>query len=66
MHRVRLFGLLEHVGFYFIVVFSALFLLTSSLLFIWLSIASWAISFLSHIMESLLEKKGARKILVGI
>ncbi|MFH0829949.1 MAG: hypothetical protein V1887_02190 [Candidatus Aenigmatarchaeota archaeon] len=66
MQAVRLFGLLEHIGFYGIAVFTVMAIGSSDFLFAYLALACWLLSFLSHVMESRIERKGARKILVGI
>ena len=66
MQAVRLFGLLEHVGFYGIAVFMILAIGSSDFLFAYLALTCWLLSLLAHVAESMLEKKGARKILVGI
>jgi len=66
MERVKFFGLLEHIGFYLIFLSLLAFLFSDSLIFIYLAIISWLVSFISHIIESKSENQTAKKILTGV
>ncbi|MBU3904888.1 MAG: hypothetical protein KJ906_01925 [Nanoarchaeota archaeon] len=66
MNKIQVFGLLEHIGFYFIIIFLVLFLMFRTDIFIYLAIVSWTISVISHIIESLSEKKTLKKIIIGV
>lgn len=65
MDKVRLFGLLEHAGFYGIMIFTILAIISSDFMFAYLALACWLLSLLAHVAESRLEGKSARKIVVG-
>lgn len=66
MNKAKFFGLLEVAGFYSILVSLIAFLFSNSLIFVYLAIISWTISFVSHIIESKLEKQPTKKILTGV
>ncbi|MEM5778078.1 MAG: hypothetical protein QXD43_01500 [Candidatus Aenigmatarchaeota archaeon] len=61
----KIFGILEHLFFYCIVISLFLFIFSNSFTFVYISIFCWFMSFVSHIIESKLENKSKRKIIVG-
>ena len=62
----NLFGFLKHLFFYGIIVSLILFFYNSSIEFVYVSIICWFISLLSHIIESKLENKSMKKIIIGV
>lgn len=66
MNMVKLFGFTEHLFFYLIFVLIVAFIFVRSDVIIYLAAASWVLSFLSHVLESKLEGKGGKKIIMGV
>lgn len=61
----RVFGFLEHLFFYLIFVFAILFIIFNSIIFIYLIILCWIVSSISHIIESIYDRKSWKKIIFG-
>ncbi|MFQ6010083.1 MAG: hypothetical protein ACE5J7_03130 [Candidatus Aenigmatarchaeota archaeon] len=66
MNKIKLFGALEHVFFYIALLLAILSIVTGSLDIVYAVILFLLLSVVSHVVESKLEKKGAKKIFLGI
>jgi len=66
MEAKKLFGFLEHAFSFLIPVFLILFIGYKYLYFVYLTIISWFGVLLSHFIESKLEGKSNKKIIIGI
>ncbi|MBU3897006.1 MAG: hypothetical protein KJ697_03695 [Nanoarchaeota archaeon] len=66
MKKLKLFGaLLEHIGFYSILIFIILFLVYRQDYLIYLAMISWAFSIAGHIIEHKVDGRPMKKIIFG-
>ncbi len=61
----RIFGYMEHLFFYLILIFLAIYLYNKLEIFVYWAIVCWLISIVSHMIESRAEKRNWVKIVFG-
>lgn len=65
MNKVKLFGRLEHIAFYLVLLFSFVLLYAKDFMYAYVIIILWFVSVGSHIIESKYEGKKMKKIMLG-